>query len=130
MNRRLKQQLKDYVNTFLRPKNLMVTPELVSFPPGNRIVVFSPHFDDEVIGCGGTLRKHILSGKEVSVFFLTNGGGGGPEFSDKRALGRIRREESIRATRHLGIDRHIFLEESESKLKATPKLIQVASQPR
>ena len=39
----------------------------------NRILVISPHPDDESIGCGGTLRKHITEGDSVWVIFLTSG---------------------------------------------------------
>lgn len=32
-----------------------------------RISVLSPHPDDEVIGCGGSLAKHSLSGSRISI---------------------------------------------------------------
>ena len=67
MKKRLVQQLKDYVKTFIRPDNLIVYPELVDKPAGSRVVVFSPHFDDDVIGCGGTLLKHVLAGDSVHI---------------------------------------------------------------
>lgn len=39
------------------------------------ILVVAAHSDDEVLGCGGTLLKHIARGDEVHVIFLTNGVG-------------------------------------------------------
>lgn len=37
-----------------------------------KVVVISAHPDDEVIGCGGTLLKHINNGDEVSWVIVTN----------------------------------------------------------
>ena len=39
------------------------------------ILVVAAHSDDEVLGCGGTLLKHVSRGDEVHVMFLTNGVG-------------------------------------------------------
>ena len=39
------------------------------------ILVVAAHSDDEVLGCGGTLLKHVARGDEVHVIFLTNGVG-------------------------------------------------------
>jgi LmbE family N-acetylglucosaminyl deacetylase len=49
------------------------TPLLVDRPPGRRVVVMAPHPDDEVIGVGGTLVKHLAAGDGVDVVFLTSG---------------------------------------------------------
>src|SRR5260370_25875295 len=48
-------------------------PELLQRPPGRRIVVVAPHPDDELLGCGATLRKHLDAGDEVWVAFVTSG---------------------------------------------------------
>jgi LmbE family N-acetylglucosaminyl deacetylase len=38
-----------------------------------RVVVISVHPDDETLGCGGTILKHMDSGDEVSCIFVTSG---------------------------------------------------------
>lgn len=47
----------------------------------NRVLVIAPHPDDEIIGCGGTILKHIDLGDKVFVFFVTNG-----EVSEKESI--------------------------------------------
>lgn len=36
----------------------------------NRVLVLAPHGDDEVIGCGGTIIKHLESSSIVTVVFI------------------------------------------------------------
>ena len=38
----------------------------------NQILVIAPHMDDEVLGCGGTIRRHVLAGDVVSVCIVAN----------------------------------------------------------
>ena len=38
-----------------------------------KIMVISVHPDDETIGCGGTILKHVNGGDEVAVTFVTDG---------------------------------------------------------
>jgi len=42
-------------------------------PTGERIVVFSPHPDDDVISMGGILRKLVQNGNEITVAYQTSG---------------------------------------------------------
>src|ERR1700722_16160488 len=50
---------------------------LVWNPDGGTVVVLAPHMDDEVIGCGGTLARHVAAGAKITVIFLTDGRHGG-----------------------------------------------------
>jgi LmbE family N-acetylglucosaminyl deacetylase len=123
MKKRLVQQFKDYVKTFIRPDNLIIYPDLAEKPAGSRVVVFSPHFDDDVIGCGGTLLKHVLAGDSVTVIYFTDGREGDPSMADKQVLEEVRKKEADNATRLLGISRLIFLDQPESQLKTTDALV-------
>ncbi len=43
----------------------------MEIPLGDRFLVISPHPDDDVIGCGGTIAKLIDAGKEVRVVYMS-----------------------------------------------------------
>jgi glucosamine-6-phosphate deaminase len=42
-------------------------------PKKQRVIVFSPHPDDDVISMGGMLRKLVENGNEIIVAYMTNG---------------------------------------------------------
>src|SRR4030095_14205853 len=64
-------------------------------------LVLAPHYDDEVLGCGGVLAQLASAGAAVRVLFLTDGGGG-EEVPDGEAYRRRRREEGSRVCELLG----------------------------
>jgi LmbE family N-acetylglucosaminyl deacetylase len=45
--------------------------------PAARVLLLAPHPDDEVFGCGGCARLHVIVGAQVDVVVLTDGGGAG-----------------------------------------------------
>ena len=73
--------------------------------PDARLVVVSPHPDDEILGCGGMLASHVERGGKAMVVALTNGEASHPDSEtwSPVALGQVRRVESERGLRVLGI---------------------------
>lgn len=78
---------------------------------GERLLVISPHPDDETIACGGYIFLSLQRGASVAVVVVTDG--------NKRGIGDRRHLECRRATAILGIQRSEleFLEFPETKLK-------------
>jgi LmbE family N-acetylglucosaminyl deacetylase len=66
-------------------------------------LAIAPHYDDEVLGCGGLLAQLAAAGGAVRVLFLTDGGGGREEIAERAAYRERRREESLRAAAVLGL---------------------------
>lgn len=84
------------------------------------IVVVSPHPDDEVIGCGGSLIKHARAGQAITVITL------GARLSSplERDLGEADyRAETAAAHDVLGVRRHVALALPPRALIADRELI-------
>ena len=70
---RLGRRLPPEVRRLLNAARGIETPHLLPRPPGREVAVLAPHPDDELIGAGGTLAKHVAAGEAVTVLFLTSG---------------------------------------------------------
>jgi LmbE family N-acetylglucosaminyl deacetylase len=90
-----------------------------------KIVVFSPHPDDETVGCGGIIAKRLSEGYTVLIVIMTDG-----RHAFSRVLGidsnpspeelkEIRKEEVKRATKILGVPEKdvVFLDFEDGKLE-------------
>lgn len=86
----------------------------------NRVVVIAPHADDEIIGCGATISKHIQNGDEVIVIIVTNASVGAPELYTAEQI-KSTRSEALSAHNFLGIKETIFLEYPAPALNAYPE---------
>jgi len=86
------------------------------------ILVVSPHPDDESIGCGGTLCKHVIDGDTVNVIFLTSGEGGGHGRSPEETK-RVREQEATDAAQVLGLAHIEFWREPNGALRVTKQLV-------
>jgi len=67
---------------------------------------FSPHPDDETLGCGGTIAKKCQAGESVTIVLMTDGSRSHPDLIDENTLRNIRRREFITATNILGVDKN------------------------
>ena len=89
-------------------RNVTVTSEV----PVGRVLILSPHPDDEAIGMGATLSMHVANGSRVTVLYLTDGGG----LEQPRAeLIRTRRAEAQALGRELGIEQ-VFWDNEDTRL--------------
>lgn len=66
-------------------------------------MVFSPHQDDETLGCGGIIALKRALGVPVEVIFLTDGRYGRPDWITPETITDIRQEEATKALNILGI---------------------------
>ncbi len=66
-------------------------------------LVLAPHYDDEVLGCGGLVSRLTTAGAVVRVLFLSDSGGDSPDAEERAAYSRRRRQEAREATKTLGV---------------------------
>jgi LmbE family N-acetylglucosaminyl deacetylase len=62
-----------------------------------KILIISPHEDDETIACAGVIRKAVKRGDDVRLMLATNG--------DERNLAETRLNESINSMAKLGLSK-------------------------
>lgn len=87
-----------FFNWVFRVKSKPIT---VSDKPA---LVFSPHQDDETIGCGGMIALKRAQGIPVKVVFLTDGRYGRPESIKPEEIIQVRQQEAISALDNLGVE--------------------------
>ncbi len=85
-------------------------PDVVMPQNGQRVLVFSPHPDDETIGVGGYIAQSIENGADVEIVLVTNG-----DFHDDE---QVRYAEFKKATQILGVPENnlVFLGFPDGKL--------------
>ncbi len=84
----------------------------------DKILIVSPHPDDETLGCGGTILKHVKTGNEVYWLIMTNIFSG-EQYSQKQV--EIRQDEIITVAREYRFKKTFKLDFPASKLDIVPK---------
>jgi LmbE family N-acetylglucosaminyl deacetylase len=82
-------------------------------------IVFSPHFDDETLGCGGTIVLKRLAGAHVGIVFMTDGSTSHRNFFPENKLRQMREKEGENAATVLGLNSNddvVFLNYKEARL--------------
>lgn len=89
-----------------------------------RVLVFAPHPDDELIGCGGSIVKHLRAGREVFVVFAGDTTAVDCAFMSREDYAAGRQAEIPRVARVIGVPEKnlLFLNEdpwhySEERLR-------------
>lgn len=90
-----------------------------------RIVVFAPHADDEIFGCGGTIAKKLSDGYEIAVVYMTDGRHAFSKVFNINSeptpdeLREIRKDEARRAASIVGLQEEnlIFLDFEDGALE-------------
>lgn len=82
-----------------------------------KILVIAPHPDDEVLGCGGTIKKYTSRRDEVFLCIVTKAYT--PEWSDDFIENR--KKEIKCSVKNLGIKKTIFLDFPTVKLDTIPQ---------
>jgi LmbE family N-acetylglucosaminyl deacetylase len=95
-------------------------------------IVFSPHPDDETLGCGGTIIRKKKAGADVKIVFMTDGSRSHKGLISENELKSIRTSEALAAAQMLGVEPHdvFFLEFKDGELDknqdaATNKVTQI-----
>jgi LmbE family N-acetylglucosaminyl deacetylase len=120
---KLKRLTKKFAELWVAQKNKGIFPSFVDCPEGPNVLVLSPHPDDDILGCGGTLVKHKKAGHTITSVTLTDGSLGDPSFPDRASLIQEREKESERAAKIIGISRCVFLREKDQELESKASVI-------
>lgn len=84
------------------------------------VLVVAAHADDEALGCGGALAKHVAAGDKVHVVFVADGVTSRSGAGDEDLVRRQRATESARNI--LGISTMAFLDLPDNRLDSLPLL--------
>ena len=79
----------------------------------NNVLIIAAHPDDEILGCGGTIAKHIFNNDLVTILFICDG-----ETSREKNLQQLqyRNKSAKKASKLLGCQDPIFLNFPDNRL--------------
>lgn len=88
-----------------------------------KVLVIASHIDDEVLGCGGTIKRHTKAGDQVYVVFISS------KYSRRfdETLMNTRKSHAKKAAEVLGIQEIFFADHPLIMLDTIPQLDIVTS---
>ncbi len=89
-------------------------PKLEEPSTSQKILIISPHPDDEILSAGGYIQRAITNKAQIKIILLTDG--------DKMNLGKIRINQFKKATTFLGVNKSdlVLLNLPDGNLKKLP----------
>jgi len=93
----------------------------------SNVVILAPHPDDEILGCFGAIKKHIINNDNVVIIYMTFGEKGDINTPSEKAK-EIREKEVQHVLTYLGIDSKYFLSLPDGRLEPNEESIRKLSQ--
>jgi N-acetylglucosamine malate deacetylase 1 len=90
-----------------------LAPRMIEEFAAGAVVVLAPHMDDEIIGPGGTIARHVQSGAAVTFVFMT-----------KDADADTRKAESRSAAEIVGVRDLVFLDGPDGALDDSEEMVE------
>ena len=84
------------------------------------ILVIAAHPDDEVLGCGGAIAKHVSQGDEVNLVIMSDGVKSRTKYSNEELKNRLDSTKSSQVI--LGISKTFLLDFPDNKMDTIPLL--------
>ena len=80
-----------------------------SFNSHQRVCIFAPHPDDEILGCGGLLQQLADNGNPIVLIHVTNGTQSHPDSKiySPEQLNTLRPKESVEALKTLDVSHQV-----------------------
>ncbi|MDW5562422.1 MAG: PIG-L deacetylase family protein [Methanomassiliicoccus sp.] len=92
-------------------------PPIRPVEEAQRVLVIAPHPDDEVLGCGGTVKKYGERGAHIKTLYFTDGSEGNPDLGGQE-LATMRRQEAEEGLKIIGCHDSQFLDNKDGDLRA------------
>ena len=135
IHRRVSPQARNALRTWLVLEERDRMPQPITRFDEARVLVLAPHSDDEVLGCGGVIARHVASGAVLDVAYLTDGRWGDGKLFDpalparlkallQRELVLTRQREAREACSILGGCALHFLNRPDSRLQPDKVTVQ------